>query len=129
MTCSFLREPLISNREVSVSSALAKKLDEIQERSGISGREVAQLLATTPQTVSRWRQGRTSPHPASLDRLLKLDWLVDQLGAVYDSDEARLWLFSRHADLAGKTPAQVIAEDRMDEVLDIIDRLQSGAYI
>lgn len=112
-----------------MSSALAKKLDEIQERSGISGREVAQLLATTPQTVSRWRQGRTSPHPGSLDRLLKLDWLVDQLTAVYDAGEARLWLFSPHADLAGKAPAQVIAEDRMDEVLAIIDRLQSGAYI
>lgn len=112
-----------------MSSALAKKLDEIQERSGISGREVAQLLATTPQTVSRWHQGRTSPHPASLDRLLKLDWLVDQLAAVYDSGEARLWLFSPHADLAGNTPAQTIAEDRMDEVLAIIDRLQSGAYM
>lgn len=112
-----------------MSSALAKKLDDIQERSGISGREVAQLLDTTPQTVSRWRQGRTSPHPGSLERLLKLDWLVDQLGAIYDPEEARLWLFSHHPELDGKTAADAIAEDRMDEILAIIDRLQSGAYV
>jgi transcriptional regulator with XRE-family HTH domain len=112
-----------------VATAVGKKLDQIQTRSGISGREVAQLLNTTPQTVSRWRQGRTSPHPGSLDRLLKLDWLADQLGSVYEADEARLWLFSHHAELDGKSPAQAIAEDRMDEVLAIIDRLQSGAYV
>lgn len=111
-----------------VSNAFSRKLDEIQKRGGISGREVAQLLDTTPQTVSRWRQGRTSPHPGSLERLLKLEWLVDQLSAIYDPDEARLWLFAPHSELEGGTPANVIAEDRMDEVLAIIDRLTSAAY-
>jgi len=110
-------------------SAVAKRLDSIRERGGITGREVAQLLRTTPQTVSRWRQGRVSPHPGTLDRLLKLDWLADQLAAFYEPDEARLWLFSPHSELAGERPADLIAEDRMEEVLAVIDRLQSGAYV
>lgn len=116
-------------KATAVSNALSRRLDEIQKRGGISGREVAQLLDTTPQTVSRWRQGRTTPHPGSLERLLKLDWLVGQLAAIYDPDEARLWLFAPHSELEGNTPADVIADDRMDAVLAIIDRLQSGAYI
>lgn len=109
-------------------SAVAKRLDSIRERGGISSREVAQLLSTTPQTVSRWRQGRASPQPDSLDRLLKLDWLADQLAAFYEPDEARLWLFSPHPDLGGRRPADLIAQDRTDQVLAVIDRLQSGAY-
>ena len=112
-----------------MANALAKRLDGIQERSGISGRKVAQLLNTTPQTVSRWRSGHTSPHPGRLERLLKLDWLADQLSAVYDPTESRLWLLSPHAELGGESPADCIAQDRTDEVLAIIDRLQSGAYI
>lgn len=112
-----------------MSSAIAKRLDSIQARGGISGREVAQLLKTTPQTISRWRQGKVSPHPGSLDRLLKLDWLADQLASLYEPDEARLWLFSPHAELSGERPADLIAEDRMDEVLAVIDRLHSGAYV
>jgi len=120
--------PSPSWREVVMPNAVAKRLDGIQGRSGISGREVAQLLSTTPETVSRWRTGRTSPHPGSLERLLKLDWLADQLSSIYEPDEARLWLFSRHVELDGQSPAELIAEDRMDEVLAVIDRLQSGAY-
>lgn len=116
-------------REVVVVNAVAKRLEGIQERSGISGREVAQLLTTTPETVSRWRTGRTSPQPGNLERLLKLDWLADQLSSIYEPDEARLWLFSPHAELDGNSPAELIAEGRIDEVLAVIDRLQSGAYV
>jgi len=112
-----------------MANALAKKLDGIQERGGVSGREVAQLLSTTPETVSRWRTGRTSPHRGNLERILKLEWLVDQLASVYEADEARLWLFTPNAELDGASPAERIAEDRMDDVLAIIDRLQSGAYV
>jgi transcriptional regulator with XRE-family HTH domain len=112
-----------------MSSALARKLDSIKTRSGVSAREVAQLLNTTPQTVSRWQTGRASPQPGSLDRLLKLDWIADQLAVIYDPDEARLWLFSPHSELDGNSPADFIAEGRTDEVLGIIDRLQSSAYV
>lgn len=97
--------------------------------SSVSAREVAQLLDTTPQTVSRWQTGRGSPQPTSLDRLLKLDWIADQLGSVYESDEARLWLFSPHAELDGLRPADLIAAGRTEEVLEIIDRLQSASYV
>lgn len=110
-------------------SAIAIRLDRIQSQGGISGREVAQLLQTTPQTVSRWRQGRVSPQPPALERLLKLDWLADQLATVYAPDEARLWLFSPNAQLDGMRPADLIADEHIEDVLAIIDRMQSGAFV
>lgn len=110
-------------------SAIAIRLDRIQEHGGISGREVAQLLSTTPQTVSRWRQGRVTPQPQALERLLMLDWLADQLSEVFTPTEARLWLFSPNPRLEGMRPADLIAGEEIEEVLAIIDRLQSAAYI
>jgi len=111
-----------------VATAVARRLDSIKEFGGISAREIAQLLETTPQTVSRWRTGRSMPRPISLTRLLRLEWLAGQLSQVYPPDDARLWLFSPHRDLGGARPVDLIADDRMDEVLAIIDRLQSAAY-
>ena len=111
-----------------MATAVARKLDSIRETSGISAREIAQLLDTTPQTISRWQTGRSKPRPNSLTRLLRLEWLADQLAQVYYPDEARLWLFSPHRDMNGKRPVDLIANDRMDEVLAIIDRLESAAY-
>ncbi len=112
-----------------MSNALAKRLESIQEHSGITGRDVAQLVDTTPQTVSRWRTGQSSPHPRHLERLLTLEWLVTQLAAYYTREEAKLWLFSPHSQLDGQRPADLIAAGRTDEVLKLIDQLESAAYI
>ena len=59
-----------------MSGALARRLDAIKERGGIKAREVAQLLDTTPETVSRWQSGRVEPQPDRLQRLLTLEWLL-----------------------------------------------------
>jgi transcriptional regulator with XRE-family HTH domain len=112
-----------------MASALAKRLDNIREKSGIKSREVAQLLSTTPQTVSRWQSGQASPQPRSLERLLTLEWLADQLSQFYSPDEARLWLFSPHSLLDGARPAELITEGRAEDVLRIIDQLQSSTYL
>lgn len=45
------------------------------------------------------------------------------------SDEAKLWLFSPHPQLDGRRPADLIAEKRTDGVLQLIDQLDSAAYI
>jgi uncharacterized protein (DUF2384 family) len=112
-----------------VSNAVAKRLESIQAHSGISGRDVAQLLDTTPQTVSRWRTGLSAPQPRHLERHLTLEWMVSQLATYYSSDEAKLWLFSPHPLLSGCRPADLIAERRTDEVLQLIDQLDSAAFI
>lgn len=112
-----------------MAPALARKLDKIKERSGITSRDVAQLLNTTPQTVSRWQTGRSSPHRDSLERLLTLEWLIEQLSRFYDPDEARLWIFSPHRQLGGERPADLISDDRTDEVLALIDQLESASYV
>ena len=112
-----------------MSNAVARRLESIQEHSGISGRDVAQLLDATPQTISRWRTGQSSPQPRHLQDLLMLEWLVNQLSTYYTSDEAKLWLFSPHSQVGGRRPADLIAERRTDEVLRLIDQLDSAAYI
>lgn len=109
-------------------SALARKLDAIQQEAGVQGREIAQLLGTTPQTVSRWRTGRAEPQRRSLDRLLTLAWLAEELAELYRPDEARLWLFSPHRLLGGQRPADRIEEDRIDDVLALIAQLRDSGY-
>lgn len=113
-----------------MAGAVAARLDSIKADAGIRGREVATLVGATPQTVSRWQQGRVDPQPAHLRRLLTLEWLASELAEFYDDPKsARLWLFSRHRLLGGATPAERIQEDRTDDVLAIIEQLKSGAHL
>ena len=112
-----------------MTSAVAVRLDAIKSHAGVRSREIAQLLDTTPQTVSRWRQGRVDPQPTKLQQLLALEWLTDQLAEFYEADEARLWLFSPHRLLGGDRPADRISDGDSDAVLALIDQLRDGAYI
>ena len=56
-----------------MSGGIANRLKTIEDLAGVRGREVAQLLDTTPETVSRWRGGKVEPQPDRLRRLLLLE--------------------------------------------------------
>lgn len=112
-----------------MAGALATRLDKVQQKGGITAREVAQLLNTTPETVSRWRAGRTQPQPDRRDYLLRLEWLISELGDLYSPDEARLWLFSPHKLLGGDRPADRIQQGKIEDVLTVIAQLKDGAYV
>lgn len=112
-----------------MTSAVANRLDSIKNQAGVRSREIAELLDTTPQTVSRWQQGRVDPRPTKLHQLLALEWLATQLAEFYEPEDARLWLYSPHKLLAGRRPAELIAEGDSDSVLALIDQLRDGAYV
>jgi len=56
------------------TTAVARRIVHISDAAGVKAREVAQLLDTTPETVSRWKSGRVEPQREKLDRLLELEW-------------------------------------------------------
>lgn len=114
-----------------MSQALASKLDAIKEKGGVKSRDLAQLLDTTPQTVSRWHTGKTEPRGDQLRKLLGLEWLLGQLAELYAPDEAKLWLFSPHRSLGGESPAARIQSrgmDGIDDVLALISQIKEGAF-
>lgn len=112
-----------------MTSAVANRLDSIKNSAGVRAREIAEMLDTTPQTVSRWQQGRVDPQPGKLHQLLTLEWIATQLAEFYEPREARLWLYSPHKLLAGRRPAELIADGDTDSVLALIDQLRDGAYV
>jgi len=61
--------------------------------------------------------------------IAELRYVVDRLSDFYTPDETRLWLHARHPLLNGKRAIDLINEDRTEEVLAVIERLDTGAYI
>lgn len=113
---------------MSAPSAVVRKLRTIQD-GGFKSTDVAQLLGTRPETVSRWNSGRNYPQGESLHRLLDLEYIVERLRDLYTPEEARLWVFARHEALGAQRPADLIQQGRIDEVLKAIDQLAEGVYL
>lgn len=111
------------------TNAIARKLELIQSKGAMRSVDVANLLGTRPETVSRWNQGKAFPRPEAQHTLLELEYIVEQLSDFYEPQEARLWLFSRQKLLNGATPAELIQRGKTAEVIAIIDQLRDGVYV
>ena len=111
------------------TTAIARKLEVIQTKAAMRSIDIANLLGTTPETVSRWNQGKAFPRPGAERQVLELEYIVDQLSDFYEPQEARLWLFSRQKLLNSERPADLIQQGRTSEVIAVIDQLRDGVYI
>ncbi len=112
-----------------MSSAIARKLETIQEKSAMKSVDVANLMGIRPETVSRWNQGKAFPRPEAQKLLLDLEYIADQLSDFYEPADVRLWLFSRQKLLKSETPSDLIQQGRANEVIAVIDQLRDGVYI
>jgi hypothetical protein len=109
-------------------NAIAKKLQSITEKGGLLLVDIANVLETRPETVSRWNQGRAFPRAETERLLLDLEWIVDQLSDFYDPKEARIWLFSRQKLFDGKSPADLISDGKIEDVLDAVRQLRDSIH-
>ena len=58
-----------------------------------------------------------------------LSYVVMRLGEYYSQEEVRAWLYARHPQLDGERAINLIHDERTEEVLAILDRLDAEAYL
>ena len=112
-----------------MTTAVARKLNAIKINGAMKSIDVANLLGTHPETVSRWNQGRAYPHPKKEKTLLELEYIVDQLSDFYEPNEARQWMFSPQKLLNGESPASLIEGGRIDEVRLFVNQLRDAVHL
>lgn len=112
-----------------MSSVIVRKLDSLRRSGAMNITDVANILGTTPATVSRWNNGKASPQRAKELLLVELEYIVDRLQEFYTPEEARLWIFARHRLLQDRKPADLIQEGDIEPVLAAIEQLSDLVYI
>jgi hypothetical protein len=109
--------------------AVARRLESLRTKGAMKNIEVANLLGTRPETVSRWNQGRAYPHANTEKTLLELEYIIDQLADFYNPNEARQWIFAPQRLLAGASPAELIRSGRIDEVMRLVAQLRDAVHL
>lgn len=110
-------------------TAVSRLVSGLKEYGGLKGRDIANILGVSPPTVTRWSKGDGSPTIAKQTVIAELRWVAERLSDFYEPDEVRLWLQSPHPQLNGELPYTLISEGRTGEVLEIIERLDSGVFL
>ena len=112
-----------------MSTAVSKTIDDLKDRGGLKGIDVANIMRVSKATVSRWSAGTHAPHPRTQLVLSDLRYVVDKLAEFYTRDEIRLWLNARNDLLDGQRALDLIHDGRTEAVLEAIERLGDMAYL
>ena len=104
-------------------------LERLQRTGGLKGTDIANFAGVSKATVSRWASGHKSPHPKTQLIMSDLAYVVMRLSGYYTDAEIRAWLYARHPQLGGARAIDLIHDDRSEEVVAILDRLDADAYL
>lgn len=110
-------------------SAVARFIGELEAQGSLRGTDIANITDVSKATVSRWRSGTAKPQPNNELRIADLHYVVGRLQEYYSGDEIRMWLYARHPQLDGARAIDLIHANRTDEILQILNRLDAGAYL
>ncbi|MCA3561001.1 MAG: DUF2384 domain-containing protein [Aestuariivirga sp.] len=111
-----------------MATAVSRILDHLKSDGGLQGKDIANIVAVSPATVSRWSSGKATPDLRTQTVIAELRYVVDRLSDFYAADETRLWLHSKHPMLNGERAIDLINEGRTEAVLAVIEALEAGAY-
>src|SRR5260370_37552040 len=62
-----------------MESAVARILDDLEQRGGLKGSDIANIVNASRPTVSRWKSGKASPPHAPQTLIAALRYVVDRL--------------------------------------------------
>ncbi len=110
-------------------TAVARFIGELEVNGSLRGTDIANITDVSKATVSRWRNGSVKPQPSNELRIADLHYVVGRLQEYYGANEIRTWLYSRHPQLDGSRAIDLIHANRTDEVLQVLNRLDTGAYL
>lgn len=111
-----------------MSTAVSRILDRLRNDGGLQGKDIANIVAVSPATVSRWSSGKASPDLRTQTVIAELRYVVDRLSDFYTPDETRLWLHTSHQMLGGERAIDLINAGRTEEVLAVIENVETGVY-
>jgi len=112
-----------------MSTAVARILEELKDHGGLQGKDIANIVDVSTATVSRWSTGKGTPPLRTQTVIADLRYVVERLSEFYTPEETRLWLHARHPLLNGERAIDLINNNRTEQVLAVIERLEAGAFL
>jgi hypothetical protein len=111
------------------TGAVPRYIEDLTEEGSLSGTDIANIADVSKATVSRWKSGTVKPQPSTQLVLSDLHYVVGRLREYYTADEIRTWLYARHPQLGGARAIDLINQNRSEEVLRVLDRLDMDVYL
>ena len=91
--------------------------------------EIGEIVGAGERAIQKWAAGTARPEGAKRDRLLELQYVIEELSDVYKPEGVDIWLHSRQRALDGRRPLDVLKDGEFQTVLQLVQRLAGGPKV
>lgn len=91
--------------------------------------EIGDIVGAGERAVQKWAAGSARPEGAKRDRLLELQYVIEELSDVYKPEGVDIWLHARHRALDDRRPLDVLKAGEFQTVLQLVQRLAGGPKV
>jgi len=116
----------VSHTHAPVPSPLLHHLQTCHAALG-SDRAISSVLGVSPSQVSRWRRGQI-PDIDNADKLAGLALVVEMLTRWLHPEAVTGWLLGAHAHLGDRSPAYLIGQGSVADIIGAIEAEKAGVY-
>jgi hypothetical protein len=95
-------------------------------RRALTVAEIAGVTGVGARAVQKWASGSTKPEGTSRERLLELNYVIEQVGDVYDDEGVEIWLHAPQRAFGGRTPLELLRIGQFEDVIALVERLAGG---
>ena len=96
---------------------------------GLKSSDIGNFTGASTETVLDWESGQKPPPPKIQLLISRLLFVAMRLNEYYDQNEVRAWLYAQHPQFSGQRAIDLIKQERTEEVLAVLDRLDADAYV
>jgi hypothetical protein len=89
---------------------------------------LARIIQVNQSQTSRWSEGDEQASVINQQKLIDLDYIIDQLSLTLYSDQIEQWLQNPNPHLGGATPINVFQVNGLASVIPAISALSTGAF-
>jgi transcriptional regulator with XRE-family HTH domain len=104
------------------------ELEELRSGFGLSERELAQALGTTPRTLRRWLAKETVPQPGMRERIEDLMQVLRDLHGSVRPEAVPKWARRRVDLLGGRRPVELLVCGEIEPLIEVAEGLRTGAF-
>lgn len=91
--------------------------------------EIGNIVGAGERAVQKWAAGSARPDGAKRDRLLELQYVIEELSDVYKPEGVEIWLHAPQRLLQGQRPLDALKAGEFESVLRLVQRLAGGPKV
>lgn len=107
---------------------VTKEVKQIRSSLGCSQEILADIIGVGTRTVVRWEHNESYPHQLAIEKLRKIEKLIQKLSEVFEPQRAIEWLKTPNQSLGGRIPLKEIMYngEGIEEIINLLGTIEWG---